>query len=362
MTVSHVTDLPTSQDTVLLIATAVLLLLVLIMLIVRRSAAQRTAQAAQAEARQAALQLDTLFTATKQPLLQVDTQGIIVAANPAATELLSVKTVPIGVHFTTVVPQHITAAPLTKKSRHHHYFITLQDTPTTPTATSTLSVEQLCQGSISNLQHTLTHMATLYQQGVATPHTVEPLIARARTHAYVIERAIHNTEMLSHIATHTPTVSSISLRDIVTEVYNSFVPYAEEKSLHLNIDTGSYNGDVMTDPAYLRELLEELVHNAITYTEEGSITIKLAKRGNTITISVKDSGIGISKSEQTAIFEPRYRSKDHRVQAIDGTGLGLHLADQLAHALDSTLQVKSRLNHGSEFTLEVPINTSITTG
>lgn len=362
MALSHVTDLQTPQDIVLLITTAVLLLLVLIMLITRRSAAQRTAQIAQAEAQQTALQLDTLFTATKQPLLQVDTQGIIIAANPAATELLAVKTVPIGVHFTAVVPQHITAAPLTKKSRHHHYFINLQDTPTAPSATPTFSIEQICQDSIGNLQHTLTQMTTLYQQNVATPHTMKPLITRARIHTYVIERAIHNTEMLSHIATHTPAVGSVNLRDVVTEVYNNFAPYAEEKSLHLNLDIGSYNGDIMTDPVYLQELLGELVHNAITYTEEGTVTIKLAKRGNTVNISVKDSGIGISKSEQAAIFEPQYRSKDHRVQAIDGTGLGLHLVDQLARVLDSTLQVKSRLNHGSEFTLEVPVNTGIITG
>ena len=70
--------------------------------------------------------------------------------------------------------------------------------------------------------------------------------------------------------------------------------------------------------------------------------------------SIADTGIGISKSDQAKIFQKFYRSEDYRTRETGGTGLGLYVAAKLAKKIGTTISVKSRLNHGSTFSFELP--------
>jgi len=73
---------------------------------------------------------------------------------------------------------------------------------------------------------------------------------------------------------------------------------------------------------------------------------------------VRDTGIGISKSDQAKIFHRFYRSEDYRTRETGGTGLGLYVATKLAKKLGTKIDMTSRLNHGSSFSIALPVEES----
>ena len=113
-------------------------------------------------------------------------------------------------------------------------------------------------------------------------------------------------------------------------------------------------GSVFTSRLYLEELMQNLVSNAIKYTQSGSVTIKITRKNDLIKFAVQDTGIGISRSEREKIFDKFYRSEDYRTRESSGTGLGLYLSAQLADKMGTWLKLTSRMNHGSTFFFELP--------
>ena len=108
--------------------------------------------------------------------------------------------------------------------------------------------------------------------------------------------------------------------------------------------------------------MQNLITNSLKYTREGGVTIsvKFAKDSgkinkNKVEFIVKDTGIGISISDQKHVFERFWRSEDYRTRETGGTGLGLHIVEQLARKIGTRLQLKSRINHGSEFSFSLPL-------
>lgn len=101
--------------------------------------------------------------------------------------------------------------------------------------------------------------------------------------------------------------------------------------------------------------MQNLITNAIKYTQKGSITISILKKGDGIEFSVADTGIGISKSEHKKIFEKFYRSEDYRTRETKGTGLGLYIVKKLAEKLSTYIKLTSKLDQGSSFSFTLPI-------
>src|SRR5690606_37935210 len=95
---------------------------------------------------------------------------------------------------------------------------------------------------------------------------------------------------------------------------------------------------------------------AIKYTKEGSVTLKVSRHGEHIAFGITDTGIGISKNDQAKIFKKFYRSEDYRTRETGGTGLGLYVAAKLSKKLGTTIEVKSRLDHGSTFSFSLPVS------
>lgn len=148
----------------------------------------------------------------------------------------------------------------------------------------------------------------------------------------------------------------IDVSEFAHDLYNEYRPQAEKKDLHFNLEVAPTVGTIATSRLYLHELLQNFITNAIKYTESGEVTLTIAKKSDVIEFSVKDTGIGISKSDQAKIFGKFYRSEDYRTRETSGTGLGLYVASKLAHMLHTKIEVKSRLNHGSIFTISLPIH------
>jgi len=142
----------------------------------------------------------------------------------------------------------------------------------------------------------------------------------------------------------------ISMDELVQDLFKEYAPQAEAKGLRFNLDVEPQLGEVSASRLYLKELLQNFITNAIKYTKEGEVTLMAKKlAGSKLELAVKDTGIGISKSDQAHVFEKFWRSEDYRTRETGGTGLGLYVVRKLAKKLGIEIEMTSRLNHGSTF-------------
>jgi signal transduction histidine kinase len=135
-----------------------------------------------------------------------------------------------------------------------------------------------------------------------------------------------------------------------------FLEQAEKKSLQLVILTEPNTGVIRTSKVYVEEILKNLISNAIKFTDEGTITIKVGRivGDDSITFTVSDTGVGISERDKDSVFSKYYRAEDYRTRKNGGTGLGLYLSSKLAGYISAKMEFESELNKGSTFILRVP--------
>ena len=113
---------------------------------------------------------------------------------------------------------------------------------------------------------------------------------------------------------------------------------------------------VVTSRVLLKQLLDNLVNNALKYSEPGTpVRIRLRKFGDECELSVADRGIGIAEDDMPSVFQPFFRSAEARRSGVAGTGLGLAVAARIAGALGGTLSCKSEPSQGTTFTLRLPV-------
>ncbi len=111
-----------------------------------------------------------------------------------------------------------------------------------------------------------------------------------------------------------------------------------------------------TDRQKVKQILLNLLSNALKFTHHGSITVAAsAGRDRMILVSVADTGIGIAPADHDRIFEDFRQLDNSPTRAYGGTGLGLSICRRLAQMLDGKLTVQSQVDRGSTFTLHLPI-------
>lgn len=207
----------------------------------------------------------------------------------------------------------------------------------------------IAEGTISNVQVMMGRPGIsedMLKQGLETAHDQTLYLAKMVNDLSTLSRAERGVA---------DAPESITVRDLVDDLYHEYAPQAEAKNLHFNLDLGTHLGNINASRLYLKELLQNFITNSIKYTKEGSITLHVARKKDEIYFEVKDTGIGISKSDQGKIFNKFYRSEDYRTRETSGTGLGLYVAAKLSKKLGTEIQVTSRLNHGSSFGFSLPI-------
>ena len=113
--------------------------------------------------------------------------------------------------------------------------------------------------------------------------------------------------------------------------------------------------NVVADPGQLRQVLVNLLDNAIKYSPEGGVVaISVTNGDSAIRFSIEDSGLGIPASEHRRIFEKFYRLDPDMTRGIGGTGLGLYICRELVRRMDGKIWVESKLDEGSTFVVELP--------
>ena len=132
---------------------------------------------------------------------------------------------------------------------------------------------------------------------------------------------------------------------------------AQTKNLNLVFDPGGLDDEtmVLADEEAIRQIVDNLVDNAIKYTPEGgTVSVVCHSDRNSATIEVADTGIGIPRSDLPRIFERFYRVDKARSRELGGTGLGLSIVKHLMQSIGGQIDVTSRVGSGSKFTVHLP--------
>ena len=150
-------------------------------------------------------------------------------------------------------------------------------------------------------------------------------------------------------------MESWPLAPIIDEVISSLVPQATEKSIELIEEIASPSPIVMVNPTRIKQVIHNLVANAIKYTPTaGKVTIKLFEKEDETRLQVSDTGIGIPASDQPHIFEKFYRVRGEHVEGIKGTGLGLSIAQGIVEKHKGRIWLESVFGEGTTFTVALP--------
>ncbi len=157
----------------------------------------------------------------------------------------------------------------------------------------------------------------------------------------------------------------VVIREIVGDVIDMMKPRANDRGLRLEAwIPATIPRRILTDPLRLRQILINLVGNAIKFTHEGSITVRLAWLDpgtplGRVQIEVEDTGIGISEETVDRLFQPFVQADTQHTRQYGGTGLGLAISQRLAVMLGGHIDLKTAPGNGSTFTVQLPCEVAL---
>ena len=141
---------------------------------------------------------------------------------------------------------------------------------------------------------------------------------------------------------------------LARETLELFQAQADLRGLTLAFQSDAPPALYSIDPQALRQVLTNLIGNAVKFTEAGGVTVKMTHADEQISISISDTGAGLSEEDQTRLFKRFSQVDDPATRKHGGTGLGLAICQSLVHAMGGEITVRSRLGEGSTFMLTAP--------
>ncbi len=152
-------------------------------------------------------------------------------------------------------------------------------------------------------------------------------------------------------------LEAVDLGSVLDSVATVVEPAADAKGLRVDVVIPRELPKLETDARHLRQILLNLIANAIKFTERGAVTIVAKITGGSLTIAVEDTGVGIAESDLERIFEEfeQVRPSGRGDSMQRGTGLGLAIARKMSRLLGGDVAVSSQLGRGSRFTLTLPL-------
>jgi signal transduction histidine kinase/BarA-like signal transduction histidine kinase len=150
----------------------------------------------------------------------------------------------------------------------------------------------------------------------------------------------------------------VEIEAVIAGVAAIMRPQVEAKGLDLVIDVGAGAGWVLTDPVRLRQMLFNLIGNAVKFTAGGTVSVRLSSAGGgaarRLRIEVADTGMGISEATQAALFTRFHQADGSATRGFEGTGLGLAITRHLAELMGGEVGVESAEGEGSSFWIDIP--------
>ncbi len=143
------------------------------------------------------------------------------------------------------------------------------------------------------------------------------------------------------------------LRTIVKAAVTMVTPLAESKGLRLRAEGD--DARLFTDPGKVRQILLNVLSNAIKFSDDGEIVVRSRVEGKAVDVSIIDGGIGIAPENLEKIFDPFWQVEQRSTRKVGGTGLGLSVSRSLARLIGGEIAVETKFGKGSTFTLTLPI-------
>lgn len=397
--------LPNVADIIIVVLSLVAITIVVGAILRIQGVRQAVLEKSKAQAELERFRVSTLMNNLAQGVLSVDSKGVVRMYNAAALNILDTNGSLNGQHIDQVFqtrdvnrkPLHISTLMKRSKTTEVHddiYYNYSDDTARLEVSITPIRVGKsrsrldIDQGFmlilrditkqknldeerdefISVVSHelrtpltiaegTLSNIEAMYDKGVNSPDRIRPALKAAHDQMIFLSRMVNDLSTLSRadrgVADET---EAIDIRALLESLYSEYSAEAHAAGLRFDLDAAHKLGTAHVSRLYLTELIQNFLTNAIKYTKEGSVTLQASRTKATVTIAVIDTGIGISKTDKEKIFEKFYRSEDYRTRETRGTGLGLYVAAKLARKLDTEIDLKSRLNHGSTFSITLPVN------
>ena len=155
------------------------------------------------------------------------------------------------------------------------------------------------------------------------------------------------------------TEEKFELRQLIQEIWMIETKQAEAKKIDFVIEAEEELPKYLTgDMLHTKQVILNLISNAVKYTEEGSVTLEINANGEQIIFSVKDTGIGIRKEEMDTLFDMFMRVDVKRHRNIEGSGLGLTIAKELCEQMGGQICAESVYGKGSRFTVYLPLKST----
>jgi PAS domain S-box-containing protein len=152
-------------------------------------------------------------------------------------------------------------------------------------------------------------------------------------------------------------VSSFPLEVLIQEVLSELEPLIQRSKLSVRVDKSRKLPSIANDRAKVKQIVLNLVTNAIKFTPSGSVTIGVVPdtRAKEVAIAVKDTGIGIKPEDLERVFEDFRQADNSPAREYGGAGLGLAICRRLAHMMEGRVDLESTVGQGSTFTLTLPV-------
>ena len=152
------------------------------------------------------------------------------------------------------------------------------------------------------------------------------------------------------------TLEPVNVPDIINQTVALLQQQAAEKGVSLDVQIAEPSLVIETDPLKLRQILLNLLGNAIKFTDKGAITVEARSTGRALKIRIIDTGTGVPQRMHKLIFEPFVQADQSTTRAKGGTGLGLALSRSLTELLGGELILESSGPEGSVFRLQLPVH------
>ncbi len=228
------------------------------------------------------------------------------------------------------------------------------------------SVDTLRQELIANVSHDLRTPLAIMQGYIETLLLKEEQLSNKQKHQY-LKIIFSSSERLGKLVSHLFEYSKLEanqitlekepffITDLVQDVLMKYEILAQEKNIHLQLETEPSIPLVFADIALVERVIQNLLDNALKFTPmNGKIMMQLRTVDKGVEIKISDTGPGIPKDQQSHIFE-RYRRADVNSSHNKGTGLGLAIVKKILEIHNQTIQVHSQPQQGATFWFQLPV-------
>lgn len=334
--------------------------------------------------------LQAVFRAVPGGILAIDNHETVTMVNPAAMDMFSITSSPEGRHFLEVVKHaklenviceamvqrtliereimlrkgmeerylQVFAVPVVSDGAAFGVILLAQD------ITRIRKLENMRSEFAANVSHELKTPLTVISGFIDT--LKDPGISRQDADRFLdiisleserLTRLIEDVLALSDIEnTLAPPASIVDIRQGVREAAELLQKSAQDKNISLTIELPKNRIPVAADNDRIKQMVINLVDNAIKYTPEGgSVNVSVSREEQLCVIRIRDTGIGIPQEYIPRLFERFYRVDKSRSRALGGTGLGLAIVKHIVSLLGGHITVESTVGTGTMFEVTVPI-------